>query len=72
VYQALSSVRDGQVLLASHSPIVLGLAKPRDLLCFAKDEAGASDVVRGDEHPRLREWQGELDLGTLFAGGVLG
>jgi predicted ATPase len=71
VYEALSSVYGAQVLCASHSPVVLSLAQPRDLLCFAKDEDGATDIVRGDEHPRIRDWKGSLDLGTLFAAGVL-
>jgi predicted ATPase len=70
-YQSLSAVYDAQVLCASHSPVILSLAQPRQLLCFAKDEAGATDIVRGDLHPRLREWRGSLDLGTLFAAGVL-
>ncbi len=72
VYQSLSSVYGAQVLCASHSPVVLGLAKPSDLLCFAKSESGATDIVRGDDHPRLRNWKGAIDLGTLFAAGVLG
>jgi len=72
VYQSLCSVYDAQVLLASHSPIILGMAQPRDLLCFAKDQRGATDIVRGTDHPRLRDWKGTLDLGTLFAAGVLG
>jgi hypothetical protein len=72
VYQSLSSVYGAQVLCASHSPVVLGLAKPSDLLCFAKDATGATDIVHGDEHPRLKNWKGTLDLGTLFAAGVLG
>lgn len=72
VYQALSSVYGGQVLCASHSPVVLGMAKREEVLCFAKGEAGATAVVRGSEHPQLRDWKGSLDLGTLFAAGVLG
>lgn len=72
VYQSLSSVYGAQVLCASHSPVVLGLARPADLLCFAKDADGATDIVRGDQHPRLKNWKGSLDLGTLFAAGVLG
>jgi predicted ATPase len=72
VYTSLSSVYDAQVLCASHSPVILGLASPDDLLVFAKDKTGATDVVRGSEHPRLRDWQGDLDLGVLFAAGVLG
>ncbi len=72
VFQSLSSVYGAQVLCASHSPVVLSLAKPRDLLCFAKTATGETDIVRGDEHPRLKDWKGSLDLGTLFAAGVLG
>jgi ABC-type transport system involved in cytochrome c biogenesis ATPase subunit len=72
VMQSLSSVYDAQVLIATHSPVLLSLAKPEDVLCFARNEAGETDVVRGSEHPQLKEWKGEVDLGTLFAGGVLG
>lgn len=71
VLQSLRSVYDAQVLCASHSPIVLALSKPKDLLCFGKDESGAVDIVRGDQHPRLQEWHEETDLALLFASGVL-
>jgi predicted ATPase len=71
VFQSLSSVYGAQVLLATHSPVILSLARPEQVLCFGMD-AGATDIVRGSEHPRLREWRGETDLGTLFASGVLG
>jgi hypothetical protein len=59
-------------LLATHSPVVLSVARPEQVLCFARTPEGATDIVRGSEHPRLREWKGETDLGTLFASGVLG
>jgi predicted ATPase len=72
VYQSLSSVYSAQILCASHSPVVLGMAKPAELLCFAKSETGETAIVRGDQHPRLKHWKGTLDLGTLFAAGVLG
>ncbi len=71
-FQSLSSVYEAQVLAATHSPILLSLAEPRQILCFARDREGATDVVRGDEHPALRAWKGAVELGTLFAGGVLG
>jgi hypothetical protein len=29
------------------------------------------DVIAGDRHPRLRDWRGSIDLGSLFASGVL-
>lgn len=72
VFQALSSVYECQVLCASHSPVILSMAEPEQLLCFARTADGATDVVRGDRHPMLEEWKREADLGTLFAAGVLG
>jgi predicted ATPase len=72
VFQSLSSVYGAQILLATHSPVVLATAKPKDVLCFAKTAAGITDIVRGDEHPSLRNWQQETNLGELFAAGVLG
>jgi predicted ATPase len=72
VYQSLSSVYGAQVLLATHSPVMLGMARAGEILCFARDEQGATDIVSGDQHPKLKEWRGKLDLGTLFASGILG
>lgn len=72
LFQSLASVDRAQVLLATHSPVILGAADPEQVLCFAKTPIGASDIVRGIDHPRLRDWRGEVDLGTLFASGVLG
>jgi len=72
VVQSLQSVYDGQVLVATHSPLVLSLVEPKDVLVFARDEAGGTRITTGNEHPGLRDWHGEVSLGTLFAGGVLG
>lgn len=44
LYQSLSSVYDGQVLIATHSPLILGLAKPEDLLVFSKDAGGEARI----------------------------
>ncbi len=72
VLQSLSSVYRSQVLVATHSPVALNMLEPRDILCFAKDAAGATDIVSGDKHPALRDWKrGEPDLGVLFASGIL-
>jgi hypothetical protein len=71
VYQSLSSTYSAQVLCATHSPVILSMAHPEQLLCFARSPSGATAIVGGAEHPRLREWKGDVDLGTLFAGGVL-
>ncbi len=72
VFQSLSSVYDAQVLLATHSPVILSLTEPEQLLCFARTPAGETDIVPGDEHPRLADWRGEVSLSTLYASGVLG
>ena len=72
VFQALSSARDSQILCATHSPVILSLADLKQILCFARTAAGATDIVRGSEHPDLRDWQRGINLGTLFATGVLG
>jgi predicted ATPase len=72
MYQSLSNVYDAQVLLATHSPIILSLVEPQQLLCFAKASDGATDIVLGTQHPTLKDWQGETSLATLFAAGVLG
>jgi len=72
VLQSLSSIYKSQVLIATHSPIALNMLEPRDILCFAKDASGATDIISGDRHPALRKWkQGEPDLGVLFASGIL-
>jgi len=70
--QSLSNVYDAQILTATHSPIILSMVEPHQVLCFAKNEEGAADVVAGDEHSSLADWKGETDLGILFAAGVLG
>lgn len=72
MYQSLASVYDAQILLATHSPVILSVVDPGDVLCFAKTLEGATDIVKGSEHPRLREWRGETNLSVLFAAGVLG
>lgn len=72
LYQSLSSIYDGQILMATHSPVILSMAEAEKVLCFAKTKEGATDVVLGNMHPALKNWKGETSLGVLYAGGVLG
>lgn len=72
LYQSLSSVYNAQILLATHSPIILSMAEAEKVLCFAKTLEGATDIVLGNQHPSLKDWQGQPNLGELFASGVLG
>lgn len=72
IFQSLSSIYSGQVLLATHSPIILGLAEPYQLLCFSKQSDGKIDIINGTEHPNLQDWKKEINLGDMFASGILG
>ena len=72
VCQSLSSVYEGQILVATHSPVILSMVDPKDVLCFAKTPEGATDIVSGSQHPKLKDWRNEVNFGTLFAAGVLG
>jgi len=72
VFQALANAGDCQILSATHSPVFLSLAEPAQILCFARTPHGATDIVSGDKHPRLSQWKRDVDLGTVFAAGLLG
>jgi AAA15 family ATPase/GTPase len=72
IFQSLVSVYDAQILMATHSPVILGISNVQDVLCFAKTTEGATDIVAGNLHPALARWKGETNLGVLFAAGVLG
>ena len=72
VYQSLSSVYGSHVFITTHSPTLLGCASPEEVLCFATDPEGATDVVSGTDHPRLGEWRRAADMDLLFAPDVLG
>lgn len=72
VYQSLSSVYGSHVFITTHSPTLLGCAQPREVLCFARDQEGATDVVSGTDHPRLEEWLRTADMNLLFAPDVFG
>jgi predicted ATP-dependent endonuclease of OLD family len=64
MFQSLSSVYDAQILLATHSPILLSIVKPEQVLCFAKSSEGATDIVQGSDHPALKNWRRETSLGV--------
>lgn len=72
ILDSLRSVYDGQVLIATHSPLVVNMLEPEQILCFFKDEEGATRIVSGDKHPVIMNWgQGKPDLGVVFASGIL-
>ena len=55
-----------------HSPVVLAQTDVSHVLCARIGADGAVEVISGTQHPRLQDWRGGLDLGSLFAAGVLG
>jgi predicted ATPase len=69
--QSLSMLYGAQVLVSTHSPIVLAQTEVRDVLATRLGKDGSVTVVPGEEHPRLRDWRGTIDIGSLFAAGVL-
>ena len=71
VLQSLGSVYDSQVLISSHSPVVLAMSHLDQILCSRVASSGAVTIIKGTNHPRLKEWKGSIDLGSLFAAGVL-
>lgn len=72
VFQSLSSVYSAQMLLTTHSTVILSQAEPEQVLCFSKSPSGATDIVVGSQHPALKDWRGQPNLDVIFASGVLG
>jgi predicted ATPase len=72
VIQGLASIYDSQVIVSSHSPVVLARTELPQILAARIRDDGACEVIPGPQHPRLVDWKGEVSLSTLFAAGVLG
>lgn len=72
VMQSLSSVYDSQVWVSTHSPIVLAHTDLKSVIVMRGSKENGVEAVLGNQHPRLQDWQGGIDLGSLFAAGVLG
>jgi len=72
ILQSLESQYHSQVWISSHSPVVLAASKLEQLLCARQTTEHGVVVVAGEAHPRLKDWRGGIDLGSLFAAGILG
>jgi energy-coupling factor transporter ATP-binding protein EcfA2 len=72
VLESLTSMYDSQVWLSTHSPIVLAHTDLKQVIVMHIDETGSVQAIPGNKHPRLQDWQGGIDLGSLYAAGVLG
>jgi predicted ATPase len=71
VLQAIRAFNNSQICLTTHSPIVLAHTPLEEMLCMRLKEDSNVEVISGKQHPRLKAWQGGIDLRTLFAAGVL-
>jgi hypothetical protein len=70
ILQSLSSMYNSQVCISTHSPIVLAHTDLPSLIIMRGDGNNGIQAISGEQHPRLGDWRGEIDLGTLFAAGV--
>jgi len=73
VFQSLKGgyTSGNQILVATHSPVFLAMAELPDLLIFGKTDIGSTDIVRGNMHPKLKDWKKKVSMESLIASGVL-
>ncbi len=73
VFQSLKGgyTSGNQILVATHSPVFLAMAELHDLLIFGKTETGSTDIIRGNVHPKLKDWKKRVSMESLIASGVL-
>jgi predicted ATPase len=72
ILQSLSSVYDSQIWVSTHSPVVLAHTDKEAVIVMRRSKENGAEAILGNQHPRLQDWQGKIDLGSLFAAGVLG
>lgn len=72
IHDALLSLWDSQALVATQSMSLMAFYKPKDLVCFARDDDGEVDIVWGPDHRYLKNWSGRVDVGSIVASGILG
>ena len=71
VLDSLHSLYDSQVFLSTHSPIVLAHTDLSEVVIMQSEGGGEKKAIAGNRHPQLQDWRGGIDLGSLFAAGVL-
>jgi predicted ATPase len=70
VLEALQLTEKTQLWMSTHSPTVLADCELESIITMRVNAAGETEVVKGTEHPRLKDWKKEISLGTLFAAGA--
>jgi predicted ATP-dependent endonuclease of OLD family len=59
------------VWVSTHSPIVLAHTDLESVIVMRSSKEKGVKAIPGSIHPRLTDWQGKIDLGSLFAAGIL-
>lgn len=67
VYSSLACPGSSQVIAATHSTELVRLASPEEILCFRRDAEGATEIIRGTDHPIFRDADDEPDVRLLFS-----
>jgi predicted ATPase len=70
ILSALRAIPVAQVLVTTHSPLLVDLVGKEALLVFSKKE-GQVMVQAGSRHPALVEWDGRPRLSSLLSAGYL-
>ena len=72
ILKALAAIREAQVFVATHSPLVVQQIGVKALLCFTRNEKRGVSIIHGSDHPALRHWDGSPDPASIFESRVLG
>jgi predicted ATPase len=72
IVKALAAIPAAQVFVATHSPLVVQQVGAKPLLCFTRDEKAGVQIVHGENHSALKDWQGSPDLASIFTSRVFG
>jgi predicted ATPase len=72
IVKALAAIPGSQVFVATHSPLVVQQVGAKPLLCFTRDKKTGVQIIHGEDHPALKDWEGSPDLASIFASRVLG
>jgi len=70
VLEALELTENTQLWISTHSPAVLANTELEKIITMRIGSEGETEVLRGSEHPRLKNWKKEISLGVLFAAGA--
>lgn len=71
VLESLAALAPGQAIVSTHSPIAVAASRIDQVLCLRREDAGRVVAIPGPQVPQLADWQGQPNLGRLFAMGVL-